>query len=168
MSRTLQPAADHASHGAAIHGDERTAARRRALAVALRYVGLGIVFGIVLVKSEAVSWYRMQEMFRFQSIHMYGIFATAIATGALGIFLIKRFHWKSLDGEQIAFTQKDRRPQRYVLGGLAFGFGWGLTGICPGPMAALIGGGYSVVLIVLASAVVGTWTYGRLRSRLPH
>lgn len=140
----------------------------RRLALAARYLALGTAFGIILVKSEAVSWYRMQEMFRFQSFHMYGLFATAILTGVLGVALLKRFGSKSMDGETIAFDAKNPRPQRYVFGGLIFGLGWGLTGICPGPMAALIGGGYSVVLVVLGSAIVGTWAYGALRPKLPH
>jgi len=134
----------------------------------LTYIGLGTAFGVVLVKSEAASWYRMQEMFRFQSIHMYGLFATAILTGVIGVALIKSLQLHAMDGKPIAFVSKNQRPHRYVLGGLAFGFGWGLTGICPGPMAALIGGGYGVVLVVLLSALIGTWTYGMVRTRLPH
>lgn len=147
---------------------DRKAASSRRAAAALKYLALGTAFGIVLIKSEAVSWYRIQEMFRFQSFHMYGLFATAILTATLGVALIKRFGVRSLDGETIVFKPKEGRPHRYVLGGLTFGVGWGLTGICPGPMAALIGGGYTVVLVVLLSAVVGTWAYGVLRPRLPH
>lgn len=146
----------------------RSGATARPLAFVLTYLTAGTIFGVVLVKSEAVSWFRMQEMFRFQSIHMYGLFATAILTGVIGVALIKRFGLRSLDGEPIAFVPKDRSAKRYIFGGLTFGLGWGLTGICPGPMAALIGGGYSVVLVVLASAIAGTWAYGMLRPNLPH
>lgn len=146
----------------------RTDALSHRVAFVLTYLTAGTIFGVVLVKSEAVSWYRMQEMFRFQSFHMYGLFATAIVTGVIGVALIKRFRRRALNGATIEFQTKDRRPQRYVYGGLVFGLGWGLTGICPGPMAALIGGGYSIVLVVLASAVLGTWTYGLMRARLPH
>ena len=146
----------------------RSEAVSHPVAFGFTYLTAGTIFGVVLVKSEAVSWFRMQEMFRFQSIHMYGLFATAILTGVIGVALIKRFGLRSLHGDPIAFAPKERSSKRYVFGGLTFGLGWGLTGICPGPMAALIGGGYSVVLVVLASAIAGTWAYGMLRSKLPH
>jgi uncharacterized membrane protein YedE/YeeE len=138
------------------------------LAFFLKYLSLGTAFGFVLIKSEVVSWYRIQEMFRFQSFHMYGIFATAILTGVLTVWLIKRFKIPSVDGEPITFSQKTPHRYSYLFGGVIFGLGWGLTGVCPGPVLALIGGGFSVVLVILASAVLGTWTYGYLRPRLPH
>ncbi len=132
-----------------------------------RVLALGAFFGFVLVKSQAVSWYRMQEMFHFQSIYMYGIFVSAIATAALSVALLRRLHVRSVDGSPIVMERFQPPLARYVLGGLIFGIGWGLTGICPGPIAALIGAGYSVVIVVLASAMLGTWTYLALSDKLP-
>ena len=133
-----------------------------------RYLVLGTLFGFMLIKSEVVSWYRIQEMFRFQSFHMYGIFITAILTGVISVALIKRFKLRALDGEPITFSPKAPSRYRYVLGGITFGLGWGLTGVCPGPIFALIGNGFTVMVVVLASAVLGTWAYGVLRDKLPH
>ncbi len=115
-----------------------------------------------------VSWYRIQEMFRFGSFHMYGVFLTAIPTAMLSVALIKRLRVWAVTGEPITFTPKAPARYRYLLGGVLFGLGWGLTGACPGPIAALIGGGASVFIVVLLSAVAGTWAYGVLRHRLPH
>lgn len=127
---------------------------------------IGVVFGLALTKGEAVSWYRIQEMFHFQSFHMYGIFMTAVPVGAISILLIRGFGIKTIDGEQIV-TPKKKFSAGVVIGGLIFGFGWALTGACPGPLYALIGSGYSVTLITFASALAGTWTYARIQAKLP-
>ena len=133
------------------------------------YLVLGTLFGIVLTKSEVISWFRIQEMFRFQAFHMYGIMAAAVATAALSLQIIKRLGLRSLSGEPIAIPPKVMgRGTRYWAGGALFGLGWAFVGACPGPLFALIGNGVSVFLAVLASAIAGTWTYGALRSRLPH
>jgi len=126
---------------------------------------IGIVFGLALTKGEAVSWYRMQEMFHFQSFHMYGIFMTAIPVAAISILFIRRFGIRSIDGEAITIPEK-KFHRGIIVGGLIFGFGWALTGACPGPLYALLGGGYSVTLITFAAAVAGTWVYARLQPRL--
>jgi uncharacterized membrane protein YedE/YeeE len=127
---------------------------------------LGTYFGFVLVRSGAASWYRIQEMFRFESFYMYGLFMTAVATGALSIFLIRRFGVRALDGSRIELSRYPHSVWRYALGGGVFGVGWALTGICPGPIAALVGAGYLVVLMVLAAAMLGTWTYLAVEKRL--
>ena len=130
---------------------------------------LGLLFGVVLVQSQVVSWFRIQEMFRFDSFHMYGIIGSAIAVAALSLQLIKRLGLKTLHGETIAIPPKEwGRGTRYWAGGILFGFGWALLGACPGPMFALLGGGVTVMLVALLSALVGTWLYGALRPRLPH
>lgn len=133
-----------------------------------KFLLTGIFFGIVLVKSEAVSWYRIYEMFRFQSFHMYGIIFSAIAVGALGLWLMKRSKLKDTEGKLIAPPPKDRSIPRYLLGGTIFGLGWALAGACPGPMYILVGTGVMTMLIVIAGAILGTFVYGLLRSRLPH
>jgi uncharacterized protein len=138
------------------------------LAFAARFLLIGMYFGFVLVKAEVLSWYRIQEMFRFHSFHMYGVIGLAVAVGMLTVWLIERYRLRSLDGQRIAFEPKDRSFARYGLGGSLFGVGWALTGACPGPIAALIGAGLAGFTAVLASAVLGTWTYGLLRHRLPH
>lgn len=135
----------------------------------LTYVLLGIFFGIVLVKSEVVSWFRIQEMFRFQSFHMYGILGSAIAVAAGSVLLIKRFNVKTTYGEPITIKQKAwSRGYSQIIGGTIFGLGWALLGACPGPLYALIGSGVTVMGVALLSAVAGTWVYGTLRPRLPH
>lgn len=134
----------------------------------LKFLLVGIFFGIVLVKSEAVSWYRIYEMFRFQSFHMYGIIGTAIGTGILFLQLSKRLKINSLNGKQIAVPLKDRGFARYIIGGTIFGFGWALIGACPGPIYILLGTGVFSMLIVLAAATFGTFIYGMLRNKLPH
>lgn len=133
----------------------------------LSYVLVGVIFGIVFVKAEIVSWFRIQEMFRFQSFHMYGVIGSAIAVGMLSVFLIKKLNIKTLQGETVTFQEK-KFNKGVVIGGVLFGFGWALTGACPGPLFAQIGSGYGVVLVTLLSAVFGTWTYGLLREKLPH
>ena len=135
----------------------------------VRYMALGVVFGVVLTKSEVISWFRIQEMFRFQSFHMFGIIGSAIVVAALGLRLIRRGKLKSLDGQVITIPRKEMRSgTRYWLGGLVFGLGWALVGACPGPLFALIGSGVGVVSVVLLSALAGTWAYGILRPYLPH
>lgn len=132
-----------------------------------KYLVTGILFGIVFVKAEIVSWYRIQEMFRFQDFHMYGIIGTAIATGMLGLWLIRKFNIKTLDGENIAFQPK-KFNKGQIYGGLIFGLGWALAGACPGPLFAQIGTGVTVTIVTLLSAIAGTWLYGRFREHLPH
>ena len=134
----------------------------------IKFLLLGIFFGIVLVKSEAVSWYRIFEMFKFQSFHMYGIIGSAVVVGIIAVWLIKKFKVKSIEKEEISFSPKDRVFTRYIVGGTIFGLGWGLAGACPGPMFVLFGTGVVSILIVIAASVLGTFIYGLLRDRLPH
>ncbi len=133
----------------------------------IKYMVVGILFGIVFVKAEIVSWFRIQEMFRLQSFHMFGVIGSAIAVGMLSVWLIKKFNIKTIHGEAITFsTKKFNKGQIY--GGLLFGFGWALTGACPGPLFAQIGTGATVVIVTLLSAIAGTWVYGRFKEKLPH
>ena len=132
----------------------------------LIYLLIGVVFGIILVKAQVVSWFRIQEMFRLQSFHMYGVIGSAVVVGMISVFLIKRFNIRSIDGEQIILPQK-KFSKGQVYGGLMFGFGWAMTGACPGPIFAQIGTGATVVIITLLSAIAGTWVYGKYRERLP-
>jgi len=135
---------------------------------ALKYILVGFVFGIVLTKSEAVSWYRIYEMFLFQSFHMYGIIMTAIATGLIGIQIIKKKGIKDIKGEIIYIEDKEKGTFRYWIGGLIFGLGWALVGACPGPIFILIGAGFWSVLLVFAGAMLGTFIYGCIKDYLPH
>lgn len=130
------------------------------------YIVIGIVFGLALTKGEAVSWYRIQEMFRFESFHMYGIFMTAVPVGAISILVIRALKFKSADGEII---EKPVKPYHHgvIFGGLIFGFGWALTGACPGPLYAQTGAGYLVTIVTFLSAIAGTYTYGLVARRLP-
>ncbi len=132
-----------------------------------KYAFVGLLFGIVFVKAEIISWYRIQEMFRLQSFHMYGVIGSAIAVGMLSIFLIKRFNIKTLKGETIVFVEK-KFDKGKIYGGLLFGLGWAITGACPGPLYAQIGIGFTVVIITLLSAIGGAWVYGYFREKLPH
>ena len=134
----------------------------------IKYLLVGIFFGIVLVKSEAVSWYRIYEMFKFQSFHMYGIIGSAVIVGIIAVWLIKKFKVKSIEDQEINFSPKDRVVTRYIVGGTLFGLGWGLAGACPGPMFVLLGTGVISIAIVIAASVLGTFVYGLLRDRLPH
>lgn len=127
----------------------------------------GILFGIILIKAEVISWFRIQEMFRFQSFHMYGVIGSAIVIGIISIQIIKRFNIKTISGEEIKITGKEFNKGT-VIGGLIFGFGWALTGACPGPLYALIGAGYLPIIVVLLSAVLGTYVYGVMKDKLPH
>ena len=133
----------------------------------LKYLLVGIIFGIVFVKAEIVSWFRIQEMFRLDSFHMYGVIGSAVAVGLLSIWLIKRFNIKTLSGETVSIADKVF-DKGQIYGGLLFGFGWAITGACPGPLFAQIGAGYLTVAVTLLSAIAGTWVYGLLRARLPH
>lgn len=132
-----------------------------------KYLAVGILFGIVFVKAEIISWFRMQEMFRFQSFHMYGVIGTAVVVGMISVALIKKFNVKTIHGEAIHFTPK-KFNKGQIIGGLIFGLGWALTGACPGPIFAQIGMGITVMIVVLLSAIAGTWVYGYLREKLPH
>jgi len=133
-----------------------------------KYIFVGILLGFVLYKSEAVSWFRIYEMFQFQSFHMYGIIGSGVAVGMLIVQFIKWRHMKSLEGVEITFKPKTRTIPRYLIGGFIFGLGWAMAGICPGPMFILMGSGYTVLIVFLASAMLGTFVYGLLRPRLPH
>ncbi|MEO8860012.1 MAG: DUF6691 family protein [Ginsengibacter sp.] len=133
----------------------------------IKYLFVGILFGIILVKSEVISWFRIQEMFRLESFHMYGVIGSAVITGMISILVIKKFKMKTIYGEKIKlYPKKFNKGQIY--GGLIFGLGWALTGACPGPLFATIGTGALVISVALLSAIAGTWTYGYLRERLPH
>ncbi len=134
----------------------------------LVYLIIGTFFGIIMYKSEAASWFRIYEMFEFGSFHMYGIILSAIAVGATGIWLIKRFNIKTLGGNDMHLKPKNKSFSRYAFGGILFGLGWALAGACPGPMYVLTGAGYFSIIIVVASAVLGTFVYGLLRHKLPH
>jgi len=133
----------------------------------LKYSGVGILFGIVFVKAEIISWFRIQEMFRLQSFHMFGIIGSAIVVGAISVWLIKKFNIKTIYGEEIIIHPK-KFNKGQVIGGLMFGLGWAITGACPGPLFAQIGTGATVIVATLLSAVAGTWVYGYFREKLPH
>jgi uncharacterized membrane protein YedE/YeeE len=133
------------------------------------YLVAGVLFGIVLTRAEVISWFRIQEMFRFQGFHMYGVFATALPTAIVTVQALKRRHARTLGGDPIVIPPKHLGSgARYAAGGTIFGLGWALTGACPGPLFALLGSGVGVMTVAIVSAMLGTWTYGRLRGRLPH
>jgi len=134
----------------------------------LKYILTGILFGIVMTKSEAVSWFRIQEMFRFQSFHMYGIIGTAVTLGIIIVYVMKNFRLNDLSGQPIKFQNKDKRWPKYLIGGAIFGLGWALTGACPGPIFVNIGYGYMGMLIVALGALIGTYLYGVFQDKLPH
>jgi len=139
------------------------------LADAMIYLGVGIVFGIVLIKSEVVSWFRIQEMFRFQAVHMYGIIGSAVVVAAASIQLLKRLDVRTIRGRRITISDKPfNRGTNQILGGTIFGLGWALLGACPGPLYALVGAGVLPIGVGLVSAIVGAWTYGHLKPHLPH
>ena len=133
----------------------------------LKFLVAGILFGILLIKAEVLSWFRIQEMFRLQSFHMFGIIMSAIITGMLSIFIIKKTKAKDINKQPIAIKPK-KFHKGYIFGGLIFGAGWAITGACPGPLFAQVGTGATVVVVTLISALAGTWTYGLLREKLPH
>ncbi|QHI36839.1 hypothetical protein IMCC3317_22090 [Kordia antarctica] len=132
------------------------------------YLLIGILFGITMFKSEAASWFRIYEMFRFEAFHMYGIIGTALFLGLVTIQVIKRFKIKSFYGEKIHFPPKQKSFARYAFGGILFGLGWALAGACPGPMFTLLGAGFLPILIVILASILGTFVYGLLKDRLPH
>tara|TARA_R110002051_G_scaffold169498_1_gene240042 strand:- start:13890 stop:14303 length:414 start_codon:yes stop_codon:yes gene_type:complete len=134
----------------------------------LIYLAIGILFGITMFKSEAASWFRIYEMFKFESFHMYGIIGSALAIGIIVVQSIKRLKIKSFYGERIHFFPKAKSFSRYMFGGIIFGLGWALAGACPGPMFTLVGVGYVPILIVIAASIVGTFLYGILKDKLPH
>ena len=134
----------------------------------IKYLVIGILFGIVMTKSEAVSWYRIQEMFRFQSFHMYGIIGTAVSIGIVMIYLMKKYNFKSVEGFAVKEKISNIGLYRYLLGGTVFGLGWALSGACPGPMYTLIGNGLTVFIVVIVAALLGTLCYGVLKKYLPH
>ena len=133
----------------------------------LKYMAVGIIFGIVFVKAEIISWYRIQEMFRLQSFFMFGVIGSAVGVGLISVWLIKKLSIKTIYGEKIEFHPKSFNKGQ-IYGGLIFGFGWALTGACPGPLFAQIGTGFTVIIVTFISALLGTWVYGKFREKLPH
>ncbi len=133
----------------------------------IKYLIAGLVFGVLLTKAEVISWFRIQEMFRFQSFHMYGIIGSAVVVGIISVLLIKKLGIKTIYGERIEFHSK-KFNKGQIIGGLIFGLGWAMTGACPGPMFAQAGSGFSVIVVMILSAIAGTWVYGKYRDRLPH
>lgn len=134
----------------------------------IKFYLLGIAFGIVMTKAEIISWLRIYEMFQFESFHMYGVIGSAIGLGIIMVQFIKKTRMKDSNGVLITFTPKQFSIPRYLFGGIIFGLGWAMTGACPGPMFTLIGNGYMVMLAVILSAFLGTFTYGVIRDKLPH
>lgn len=163
MQKTLRPTKTASSNGTR----ETTPVARSAVGL-WAYLMVGLVFGLVLVKSEAASWYRIQEMFRFQSLYMFGIIGSAVIVGFITTRLLRALRRETLGSEPIHITPKAMTWRRYVFGGLLFGVGWGLSGVCPGPILALIGAGVAPMLVVLLFALLGTWLYGAVQTRLPH
>jgi uncharacterized membrane protein YedE/YeeE len=133
----------------------------------IKYLIVGIFFGIAFVKAEIISWFRIQEMFHLTSFHMYGVIGTAVLVGMISVFLIKKLNIKTLTGEKVTIEDK-KFDKGQIIGGLLFGIGWAITGACPGPLFAQIGGGFSVIAITLLSAIAGTWVYGKFANNLPH
>jgi uncharacterized membrane protein YedE/YeeE len=134
----------------------------------IRFLIVGILFGIVMTKSEAISWFRIQEMFRFDSIHMYGIIGVAVGFGALIHLFLKRFAFFDAEGEPIIFANKAKKYKASLFGGVLFGLGWAMTGACPGPLYVLLGHGNLIIIVVILSALLGALVYGSLKSKLPH
>ncbi len=134
----------------------------------IKFLLVGVIFGIIMAKSEAMSWYRIQEMFRFQAFHMYGIIGVAVVLGTIGVALIKKFKVRDIDGNPIQFHPKEKSIARYIIGGTIFGLGWALSGACPGPMVVNIGYGFLTMTIVFLFALVGTYLYGIIKDKLPH
>lgn len=133
----------------------------------IKYLIMGVFFGIVFIKAEIISWFRIQEMFRLSAFHMYGVIGTAVVVGMISVFIIKKFNIKTLDGETVVLQPKTFHKGQ-IFGGLIFGLGWAITGACPGPLFAQIGSGFLAVIITLLSAIAGTWVYGKFKERLPH
>ena len=133
----------------------------------IKYLLLGFIFGIILIKAEVISWFRIQEMFRFQAFQMYGIIGSAVVIGIISVFLIKKYNVKTISGEEIKIAPKQFNKGN-IFGGLIFGLGWAMTGACPGPLYALVGSGLLIIVVVLLSAVIGTCVYGVFKDKLPH
>ena len=151
-----------------IDGEGINASQKKETALGnLKYLIVGIFFGIVFVKAEIISWFRIQEMFNLESFHMYGVIGCAVVVGLISVQLIKKFNIKTLDGEKIEIQPKTFNKGQ-VYGGLLFGFGWAITGACPGPLFAQIGTGATVIVVTLVSAIAGTWVYGLIKDKLPH
>ena len=151
-----------------IDGEGINSSQKKETALAnLKYLIVGIFFGIVFVKAEIISWFRIQEMFNLESFHMYGVIGCAVAVGLISVQLIKKFNIKTLDGEKIEIQPKTFNKGQ-IYGGLLFGFGWAITGACPGPLFAQIGTGATVIVVTLVSAIAGTWVYGLIKDKLPH
>lgn len=134
----------------------------------LKFILVGIVFGIMFVKTEVVSWFRIYEMFRFESFHMYGVIGSAVVLGIIFTLLIKKNHIRDMYGNDIMFMDKAKTWPRYIIGGIIFGLGWAMTGACPGPMFTLLGGGFFIMLVIIVFAIIGTWAYGAVRGKIPH
>ena len=134
----------------------------------LKFIFVGIIFGIMFVKTEVVSWFRIYEMFRFESFHMYGVIGSAVALSILVTTLIKKYHLRDMYGNDIMFMDKAKTWPRYIIGGTIFGLGWAMTGACPGPMFTLLGAGFYIMLVVIFFAIFGTWVYGVVRDKIPH
>src|SRR4030095_3513614 len=134
----------------------------------IKYLIVGVVFGIIMAKSEAFSWFRIQEMFRFQAFHMYGIIGVAVVLGVIGVAVIKKMRLRDVEGNEIQIAPKEKSVVRYLGGGLIFGLGWALSGSCPGPIVVNIGYGYLTMIVVFAFAIIGTYLYGVVRHKLPH
>lgn len=141
--------------------------KKESFASNIKYLIVGTVFGIVFVKAEIISWFRIQEMFRLQSFHMYGVIGTAVVVGMISVQLIKRFNIKTLAGETVSIPDKTF-DKGQIYGGLIFGLGWAITGACPGPLFAQIGSGFLAITVTFASAIAGTWLYGAFKNKLPH
>ena len=156
------------THGIAVQEDAAPVDERSEPLVV--YLALGIVLGIIFLKGEVASWFRIQEMFRFQAVHMYGVIGSAVAVGALSVSLMKRWGVRTIHGEEIDFPDRaaERPEKHHVIGGTLFGLGWGLVGACPGPLYALIGSGLPIMAVALLAAIAGAWTYGLLKPSLPH
>ena len=134
----------------------------------IKFLIAGVLFGIVMAKSEAISWYRIQEMFRFQSFHMFGIIGVAVVLGMIGVALIKKFNLKDIYGQPIKFIDKEKSITSYLVGGIIFGLGWALTGACPGPIVVNIGYGFISLIVVFLFATLGTYLYGIVKDKMPH
>ncbi len=133
----------------------------------IKFLVFGFIFGVILIKAEVISWFRIQEMFRFQAFQMYGIIGSAVVIGMISVFLIKKYKVKTISGDEIKIASKEFSKGN-IIGGLIFGLGWAMTGACPGPLYALVGSGLLVIVVVLLSAIFGTWVYGCLKNKLPH
>lgn len=134
----------------------------------LIYILLGLIFGVVMYKSETASWFRIYEMFRFESFHMYGFIGSALVVGLIGIWWMKKSEAKDVEGKKIEIPKKDKSIARYLIGGIFFGLGWALVGACPGPIFVLLGSGYFSMIIVIMGALLGTYLYGIIRKKIPH